>query len=140
MIDGDEILQDVCAANQMLNFIAGKEGLAYDKEGQIAKGGMVSENLLDQLNQWRYFHDTNIRSIGNEMIRKELFPMLISDEITNADALATIVEHIALQIVIQLQYFVDQRNERKETMTLLCTGGGVFNTYLIDVLESYLVS
>ena len=41
---------DVCAANRILNMLAGRKGLPDDEGGRIASSGNVDDNLLQQLN------------------------------------------------------------------------------------------
>lgn len=132
------VAQDICAANQLLNFVASKEGMSYDKDGALARKGVVNDTLLDQLNQWDYFFDEQKRSIGNEMIRQDLLPLLSDTSIINTDMMATVVEHVALQIAAQIRSYIPLFANSDKVLSLLCTGGGAHNGFLCDVLKNYL--
>jgi anhydro-N-acetylmuramic acid kinase len=45
---------DVCAANRVLNMLANDAGKEYDKDGEMAAGGIVNKKLLDTLNSLDY--------------------------------------------------------------------------------------
>ena len=62
-------------------------------------------------------------------MKAHIFPLIESYEITIEDVLRTVVEHVAIQIANQVQ------GDKKSTV--LVTGGGTYNTFLIQRLMHY---
>ena len=119
---GERIAYDICPANMVLNHIANKLNLAYDKDGELAKSGTIRENLLNQLNELSYYQQAHPKSLGYEWVSNTVFPLLKDSEI---NLLRTFTEHVAQQI---------GKNLPGKT---LATGGGVYNTFLIERLKHY---
>ncbi len=120
--NGERMAYDICPANMVLNYIANKLNLAYDKDGEIAKSGSINETLLNELNELCYYQQTHPKSLGYEWVSKTIFPLLNDSEI---NLLRTLTEHMAQQIGKNL------------TGKTLATGGGVFNTFLIERIKNY---
>ncbi|MBO7624669.1 MAG: anhydro-N-acetylmuramic acid kinase, partial [Bacteroidales bacterium] len=89
---------DISPANQLFNFLAGKRGLAYDKEGALAACGNVDERLLARMNELGYYSAPYPKSLGREWVEAELLPLLDASELPLEDRMATAVEHSAIQI------------------------------------------
>lgn len=124
--DKRRIAFDVCPVNVVLNHYSLKLGKEYDAGGAFAKAGTIQSTQLQKLNKLSFYSQTPPKSLGMEWVNEHIFKIL--DEITDPkDALATFTEHIAVQISEQL----------RAEATVLITGGGVFNTYLINRLKSY---
>lgn len=125
---------DVCPANRVLNMIAKKEGKEYDAGGQMAAMGNVHEGLLQKLNALSYYSEPYPKSLANNFGTDEVYPLIRSFGLPHFDELRTMVEHIVLQIqsAIQNSKFTIQNSK------LLVTGGGAFNTFLINRLAQEL--
>lgn len=123
---------DVCAANQVLNFLANQIELSYDNRGIIAKSGQFNEALFNSLNKFPYYNKTGAKSLGNEWIRAHILPLFANIDIPIEDALATVCHHIAYQI----KQACLRENEATK-LKVLASGGGVFNTFLIDLIQQY---
>ncbi len=122
---------DITAANRVLNLLANKLDLAYDKGGEIARSGSVIQDILDTLNQQEYFSKPYPKSLSNSFGIEVLFPLLDSIEKIE-DALSTYTEHIAEQLFLSLQKHSYPKRE------MLITGGGAYNTYLVERIENKL--
>lgn len=122
-----EMAWDICPCNQVLNFYANKLGFEYDKEGDLARGGVVSNELLEQIFQIDYFSKEGPKSLPNGFI-----PHHLLDTVDPSDGLRSYVEFIALQISKDLSFI------KKESPKLLITGGGAFNSFLIERTRHYL--
>ena len=122
------IAYDICPVNIVMNKLALNLGFPYDKNGEFAKSGIVHKYLLLQLNQLAYYSKSSPKSLGIEYISQSIFPVLGSFNISNQDKLATFVEHIAIQIA---------NNITSKNKKVLFTGGGTFNTYLMERIESH---
>ena len=119
---------DICPANLPLNKLVTKLNLEFDKDGEIAKSGIVQEKLLDQLNQLSFYTQTSPKSLGTEWMESEFYPLIDFDS-SIENNLKTIVEHEAFQIASVLN-----QNELK---SVLITGGGAKNRYLIERLKHF---
>lgn len=125
---------DVCPCNRVLNMLAEKQGMEFDKDGKIAAAGQVNKDLLYQLNHLSYYKLNPPKSLDNHFGTDTIYPLLASAEINNEDCMRTYVEHVIQQITISIKNNI----ETIETVKLLITGGGAFNTFLIDGLKKAL--
>jgi anhydro-N-acetylmuramic acid kinase len=124
--NAQRIAYDLCPVNVVLNHYAMKLGKEYDAGGAFAKAGTIQTPVLEKLNSLEYYHQNAPKSLGMEWVNAHIFQIL--DPIENTcDVIATFTEHVAVQIAKQLQ----------PEKTLLITGGGAFNTYLIDSISKY---
>ncbi len=119
---------DICPGNLPLNALAQHKGLSYDKNGKIAESGTINFFLLDLLNNLPYYTEDGPKSLGTEWLESDFYPLIKMDkEIENN--MATLVEHIAIQISNQLN--------NKEIASVLITGGGAKNQFLIERIQHY---
>lgn len=118
---------DICPANIILNEIALEKGLDYDIDGNLAKEGKLSSALLNQLNGIGYYQRKPPKSLGREWLEEKFLPRL--QGFTFEKRITSTTEHIAVQIASSI-------NEIK-AQTVLCTGGGVWNKYLIDRISHH---
>lgn len=125
---------DVCPANQVLNALAMREGKAMDGGGSMAAQGELLPDVLDELNSGAYYSQPSPKSLSNEAAQDLVFPKLLESDHSNYDLLHTAVEHIAHQIAEAVR----QHPHGKERAQLLATGGGAFNTFLIQQIEKAL--
>jgi anhydro-N-acetylmuramic acid kinase len=119
---------DICPANLPLNKLVAKLNLEFDKDGEIAKSGIIEEKLLKELNQLSFYAKVSPKSLGTEWLESEFYP-LINFETSIENNLATIIEHEAMQIASVLN-----ENTLK---SVLITGGGAKNSHLIERLKYY---
>jgi anhydro-N-acetylmuramic acid kinase len=128
---------DVCAANRVLNMLAADLGKEYDDEGEIAAGGSVNQDLLEKLNELGYYQQAYPKSLANDFGTDIVYPIIKDSGYGIPDALRTYVEHIVLQI---RNAIAGLGNGQPATGNgkLLVTGGGAFNTFLIERLKDIL--
>jgi anhydro-N-acetylmuramic acid kinase len=120
---------DICIANMALNHFALLAGSDYDKGGNWAKSGTYNETLFKELNGLDFFKQKGARSIGREWFEGEFLYCIEKNKLSVNDALNTLVHHIAFQISEVL-------NQNKLNSVLI-TGGGAHNSFLIEVLKKY---
>jgi len=113
---------DICPVNIVLNKVCQQLEVEYDNNGDIAKRGKLIPILLEQLNSLNFYKQKAPKSLSREWVEKNIYPLLKNYK--PEDILNTFCEHIAIQIGIFL------KNE-----SALFTGGGVFNTYLINRIK-----
>lgn len=121
--NGERKAFDICACNIVLNYFASKRGRAYDSGGEMAAKGVVNDSLLKELNALEYYSLPVPKSLGREDIEKHVFPLIQSHNLSVENSLATFTKHIAEQIGKTID-----RSHGK----LLITGGGAFNSFLIE--------
>jgi anhydro-N-acetylmuramic acid kinase len=126
-LNGQRIAYDICIANQALNWLAQRKGLAYDKDGLIAQHGKVNETLLRRLDDNSFFRQAPPKSLGREFF--ETYQKQTLETYDTAEAMATFVEHIAKQI----GQAVEQLHQGK----MLITGGGAHNKFLVERIQQH---
>jgi anhydro-N-acetylmuramic acid kinase len=118
------IAYDICPANTILNFLAQNVGMEYDRDGKMAEGGRVSDELLRELNQIGYYSQNPPKSLGMEWMKHVYEPLEKYSNLSIADQLRTLTEHIAQQIAFAIT--------DSGTKNTLSTGGGSHNKFLIN--------
>ena len=148
---------DICPANRVLNMLANDAGNNYDEGGHIAATGSVHTALLEKLNQLDYYEKPFPKSLANEFGTDIIYPILKESGSDIPGALRTYVEHIAMQLVnairnIQYSIYHIQPSEGKSLSStalplkpaaggkLLATGGGVFNSFLMNRIKESLAA
>lgn len=124
---GERVAFDICPANMLLNELCEKIDLEYDDGGEIARSGDIDMPLFHKLNDLEYYKISFPKSLGREWFFENIIPILEKCKISIPDKLATCTEHIAVQISKVI-------NDQKEGKILI-TGGGAYNSYLIERLE-----
>ena len=127
---GERIGYDVCPANQLLNFLAGKVALPYDAEGSMARSGHINQRLLEALEQQPYYRLPAPKSLDNTYVQQHFIALLEEYDIPLNDALRTCTEQIAMRISSSLQAAGAGSNDR-----ILVSGGGAWNTFLIERIQ-----
>lgn len=120
---------DICPVNIVLNHYVASLNMEYDDKGSLASSGNIDKNLLEALNCLPFYNNVKPKSLGYEFIVETIFPIIDNYKLDIKDILRTFVEHIALQISKK----IDSNSDKK----ILVTGGGAFNTFLIDRIQSY---
>ena len=130
---------DICAANKVLNMLAQQLGNAYDAAGNWAKAGQINTDLLAALNVLDYYQIPYPKSLANSFGETIVYPLIMQYGIGIQDSLCTYVQHICMQIysVVAPQCLLTNNDK---PLTLLLTGGGAFNTYLVQQLTAVLTT
>lgn len=118
---------DIAPANTVMNYLANHLGLPYDKNGEIAKSGKILYPILDKLNALPFYSNTYPKSLGREWMENNILPLLTFDH-EIADLLRTYIEHLSFQITSVLNNY--------SIRSLLITGGGALNKFLIEKLKT----
>jgi len=126
-IDGKRIAFDIGPANMALNWIAGLKGSEFDRDGRMASQGIVSESLIQELNQMNYYSEPAPKSLGREWFLNNFLPQLKQQTLSIEDLMATTAEHIATQMARGIN--------DAQLKSILITGGGALNQNLIERLK-----
>lgn len=125
--EGRRIAYDICPVNIVLNKLTEKLGFSYDDEGKIAASGSLIPELLIRLNALPFYTKQPPKSLGLEWVTAVIFPLLENTKFKVEDLLCTFTEHAAIQLAENF----------KEGASVLTTGGGTFNTYLLKRLDHH---
>jgi anhydro-N-acetylmuramic acid kinase len=131
------VAYDICPANRVLNMLAAEKGQAYDEGGKLAASGTLRDEPLTALNQLPYYSASYPKSLANDFGTEQVFPLLKKFNLSAADALRTMVEHIAIQITRNTGRLANKLQDTTPKKLLL-TGGGAFNTFLVERLQQAL--
>lgn len=126
---------DVCPANQVLNGLAEREGQKMDKNGEMAREGTLLLDILADMNDEDYYEKEPPKSLSNEQAKELVFPILLQSKNDNKDLMHTAVRHIAEKIAEAVKKYPSG----KEQSSLLVTGGGAMNVFLMEQLRDELV-
>jgi anhydro-N-acetylmuramic acid kinase len=120
---------DISPVNTVMNLYANKLGFAYDDRGNLARSGNLNQDLLNDLNALPFYKLPYPKSLGIEFVNEIILPLISKYKISEIDLLRTFVEHVAFQI---------SRSISRGNTSLLVTGGGAYNDFLIERMQNYL--
>ncbi|MCO5260617.1 MAG: anhydro-N-acetylmuramic acid kinase [Crocinitomicaceae bacterium] len=120
---------DICPANILINHFTQQLNLAYDNNGDLAKNNSIHQELLVQLNNLSLYQQEKPHSLGWEWVDTSVLPIIANTPISIEGKIATITEHVAIQIA--------QRLNKIGSKSVYTTGGGAKNTFLINRLQHY---
>jgi len=119
---------DISPCNLVFNRIARLHNIEYDENGNMAASGNVNDDLLNALNDLDYYHLQTAKSLGKEWIDEVFFSVVKNHaHINDVDLMATFSAHFAQQIAETIN--------RSNAANILLTGGGAFNTHLINNIK-----
>ncbi len=130
---GKRIAYDIGLANMILNYSTQKIDLSYDNGGEIASKGTKNQEMLAALNALAYYKLPFPKSTGYEWFLKEVVPILKNTNDSIENLLHTSIHHICDQLVIEIHKYTT-----KKESSILVTGGGVLNTFLMKTLQEKL--
>lgn len=128
---------DICCANQILNMLANRKNMEYDRGGEIAANGILNNELLYKLEALEYYTADYPKSLDNSFSREVILPILEEPSISTEDKMRTYVEHIASQIAGHIKIISKKEGvEFSAKEKILATGGGAFNSFLIERIHN----
>jgi anhydro-N-acetylmuramic acid kinase len=134
--DNKNIAFDICPVNIILNYLSGRVGKAYDNGGALASQGTCISDLYEELNKLDFYTAIGPKSLGREWVDTVIFQIIKRyDHYTIQDLLNTCVTHMTHQISIAINAIPELTDERR----VLITGGGAYNTFLIQEIRKYLL-
>ncbi|MGK4569411.1 anhydro-N-acetylmuramic acid kinase [Flavobacterium sp. 3HN19-14] len=120
---------DISPVNTVLNFYAHQLGFDYDDKGEISASGNINNKLLAELDALPFYGQSYPKSLGIEFVKSTILPLIENHDIAIEDKMRTFTEHIAIQTATVLS---------GKKGSLLITGGGAYNNFLIDRIKFYL--
>ncbi|MBN1252444.1 MAG: anhydro-N-acetylmuramic acid kinase [Bacteroidales bacterium] len=131
--DNKRVAYDICPVNMVLNEFAKTHNMDFDKDGELGKKGNVLPNLLNQLNNIEYYKKSAPKSLSKEWYISDFKQFINLNKPGFYDNLRTVYEHIAVQISLS---FENEIFEKKSIKSVLITGGGTFNNFLIEIIKT----
>ncbi len=116
---------DIAPCNQVLNYYASRLGIPYDDQGKMARKGKFNEEYVKKISFNTYFNQLPPKSLQNAFIPQEVL-----DTVNPHDGLSSYCHFLSNQITKDLVEYGAGR--------LLVTGGGAFNTFLIELISGHL--
>jgi len=126
--DGRRVAFDISPCNMALNYLANQLNMPYDKDGETARRGAMNQTLFDNLNSLDFYRFRGAKSLGKEWFDTVFKPRLDESDLSVTDKLRTLTEHIAYQLA--------QSSAGNKGETMLVTGGGAQNVFLIERLRA----
>ena len=127
--DEETVAWDMGPCNNLLNLIARELGIDYDKDGDLARKGLIAESFLKELLALEYHDLRPPKSLGMEWFYNEMLPVLVKNKgLSIENIMCTSVEYVATTIASDLP-----------PGKVLFSGGGARNTFLMERLEKLLV-
>ncbi|MDR0756373.1 MAG: anhydro-N-acetylmuramic acid kinase [Tannerella sp.] len=126
---GRRVAFDVAPCNMALNYLAGRLGMPFDRDGETARSGKTDLSLMNTLNALDFYRRRGAKSLGKEWFDAVFRPCLDTAHLSVADKLRTLTEHIALQLA--------DASRGNEGETMLVTGGGARNVFLTERLREF---
>jgi len=108
-------------------------GIAFDKDGKIARRGNINQQLLDILLNDDFIDKLPPKSTGREKYNKHYIESalaLIPQQIEKEDILRTFTEFTALAIAKNIIQFANPK------ATIIVSGGGRNNMFLMELLHN----
>lgn len=119
---------DICPVNIVLNYLMNNYyQMDYDRDGEQGKKGSTNTTLLQQLNNLEFYKKTPPKSLGKEWVVDTVLPLIEASPANVQDKLRTVYENIATQLATAIDSLPGE--------TVLTTGGGAFNKFLIELLK-----
>ena len=129
--NNERIAFDICPVNIVLNDIVSRFfNRAYDDKGALGRQGNLNEELLAELNALPFYDREPPKSLAREWVENQFNSIIARYDHTRKNhLLTTCYFHFAQQIAKVL-------NDNDITNALF-TGGGSFNSYLMELIASY---
>lgn len=113
------IAYDVCAGNQLLNYLAEFKGLAFDRDGCLSQSGEVIAEVLNQYLNLKYFKLKAPKSLANDWVSREVIPIFNPKKFSVEDLLVTAMEASAIELAKAMKEHSGLNRD-----SLMISGGG----------------
>jgi anhydro-N-acetylmuramic acid kinase len=127
------IAWDLCGCNQLLNALCELTSKEYDEGGKMAASGSIIVDLYDDLLKDAYHLKTYPKSLDNNYLQSEIIPRILKHPGSIPDKLNTVCRYISTVLKDELQFLSPPRG-------LMITGGGAFNSFLVDCIRNEITS
>jgi anhydro-N-acetylmuramic acid kinase len=126
---------DLGPCNQLLNYLSLELGQAFDKNGEIARQGVVQDELLKELMDLTYFRKAPPKTLDNTEVATVFFPVFDAHPSLPQDKMRTAVEMISISIRESIEKYA-AKDKTTSGSAMLVTGGGAKNSFLLERIKS----
>lgn len=133
--DGRIVAFDIGGANQILDALAQTAGHSYDDGGEMAASGKLISSLYNQMNALPFFSESYPKSLGNDWVLDQQTNIYLQHHGGTADKLFTACKQLAFQTAKAIQQIQQQEGQQQAVYKMLVTGGGAWNTFLIQQIQ-----
>ena len=140
----DIICSDLGAGNTLIDFFTQVYfNKNYDENGDIARSGMCHYKLLNELLKHPFLAEKMPKTTGQEGFNvpfventlQKLHLQVPSKKLSEADLICTLTHFTAQSII---KHIKELPNETETSAHIYVSGGGVHNTFLMDLLKENL--
>jgi len=131
--DGHRYAYDLGLANMVLNDLVRPLGQSFDHDGAMARQGKLISDLLAQLDALPYYQLAPPKSTGYEWYLASVKPSFELTDASIPDQLHTAVHHLSGVIARDIN-----KLSGGHPGTILVTGGGALNSFLMETLNAKL--
>ena len=129
--NGKRMAWDISPVNFVVNRLVQPLDMVFDDSGAIGQSGQIIHPLLKSLNNLDYYHLSAPKSLGEEWVNTQFWPLLEEYRTHSIpDLIRTCYEHFAGQIANNLNAIGEGE--------FLFTGGGVYNQFLMQRITDQL--
>jgi anhydro-N-acetylmuramic acid kinase len=133
----DVIAFDSGPGNMLLDSISQRYfGKPFDENGNIGRSGKIDRKTLDEFLSNPYFAIPPPKSTGRELFSEHfldgLNEKIAAGKLLAEDALATLTELTAISIMQSFDFL----NPKSSNVEIIVSGGGAFNTYLLERMKA----
>lgn len=140
---GKFVAFDVTGVNQILNALTQKYfDLPYDANGDLARSGKLDVSFLEKMNTQAYFDLPYPKSLSNQWVQNNLVKLALDSDLPpahtgsfGADLLHTTCVHVGRQLAKSISNIIETEDFKKEKYRLIPSGGGVFNSFLMECIQ-----
>ncbi len=136
----DIVAFDTGPGNMIIDFVVellSNGDLKYDKNGEMAKKGVVCEKILNKLLEDKYFYKPLPKTTGREYFGKdfalEMIKICNEKNLSNFDIVATATAFTAKSVALAIKTY-----SRLQLNKLVISGGGSYNLTLVKMIEDYM--
>lgn len=98
-MNNEVIAYDICAGNQLLNYLAEIRGLPYDKDGILSEKGVLIPEVFNEYLSLDYVGQKAPKSLANDWITNAVIPIFNPEKYKIEDLLVTAMEASAALLV-----------------------------------------
>lgn len=123
---------DIAPCNQVFNFYAQQLGHRFDNEGQLARLGTIDHQFINSLKTIPFFDQPFPKSLPNQFIPEKLLRRVAPKDGLKSYAyfLSSCLKKVPRGTTVM--------QTRGENPRMLITGGGAYNTFLMEELKTTL--
>lgn len=126
---------DICPCNYILDILSETLDRPFDEDGRLAAGGVTDPALLSALNGATA---DGVPVLSGKPGAGTVLPLIQSYQLSTQGKLNTYVHYIAAQVAKVVSRLQSEGEPATGTPALLLTGGGAFNSYLVQCIQEQL--